>query len=398
MNHSSNNIVYLAHTSRPSTKRTFGIKPADRRSHLYIIGKTGTGKTTLLENIALQDIENGGGITLIDYHGQLAESIAQRIPEHRFSDLRYFDVTGDPMYGYNPLKPVAAERRALAMSGFLEVLQMQWGERAWGQRMEHVLRQTILALLDQPEEMNLEDALRLLHDDDFRKEVAKNITHKPVRDFWFSEFPKYSARYKADAIAPIQSKLSAFLADPKLYTILTGDRERLSFRKIMDEGHILLINLSVGRIGTDTAGLLGGLLTTSIGLAALSRADTPENERRPHELISDEFQHTASKSFISLFPQLRKYMLSMTIAHQYTHQIDDDIRHAILGNVGTMIVFRVGAHDAQFLAPEFAPQFTEHDLINLPNHNIYIKLMVDGAPSKPFSATTLPPCRPDSLL
>lgn len=390
-----NTLTYLARTNRRSDhrlyNRQFGIKAVDRFSHLYVIGKTGTGKTTLLENIALQDIANSEGLTLVDYHGDLVERIAARIPEGRQNDLIYLNVTDDTPYGYNPLKPVSEDRIALAASGLLEVFHMQWGERAWGQRMEHVLRQSVLALLSQPEEMTFPDLLRLLRDNEFRKEIAQHIRHKPVREFWLYEYPKYSFRYKADAIAPIQSKISAFLADPKLYAILTGNQERLSFRRIMDEGKILLVNLSVGQLGTDSAGLLGGLLTTSIGLAALSRSDIPEHERRPHALIADEFQHMTSKSLISLFPQLRKYKLSMAIAHQYVHQIDEDIRHAILGNVGTIIAFRLGAHDARFITPEFQPVFSEQDLINLPNHSIYLKLMIDGAPSRPFSADTLPP-------
>lgn len=387
----NNTLTYLARSNGRYRQNTFGITQHDRMSHIYVIGKTGTGKTTLLENIALQDIRSGRGLTLIDYHGPLVERIAARIPDERAGDVDYFNVTQDTPYGYNPLRPVAANRRALAASGLLEVFHLHWGERAWGQRMEHVFRQAILCLLEQPEEMTLPDILRLLRDDTFRKEAARNVNHEPVREFWLYEYPKYSFRYKADAIAPIQSKVSAFLADPKLYAILTEPRKRLSFRRIMDSGRVLLINLSVGQLGTDSAGLLGGLLTTSIGLAALSRAGIPEEERQPHALIADEFQHMTSKSFISLFPQLRKYKLSMAIAHQYVHQIDEDIRHAILGNVGTLVSFRIGAHDARFIAPEFQPSFGEQDLIRLPNYSIYLKLMIDGTPSKPFSADTLPP-------
>jgi len=279
----------------------------------------------------------------------------------------------------------------LAESGVLEAFHKHWGERAWGQRMEHVFRNALLALLEQPEEMTLLDILRLFQDKDFRKEVGRNVRHKPVRDFWLIEYPKYSSRYQADAIAPIQSKVSAFLADPKLYTILTEPKEPLSFRKIMDSGQILLVNLSVGRLGTDSAGILGGLLNTSVGLAALSRADIHESKRRFHALITDEFQYVTGASFISLFPELRKYKLAMTIAHQYVHQLDEEVRYAILGNVGTLISFRLGAYDASFIAREFQPKFTELDFLNLPNHRIYLKLMIDGTPSRPFSANTLAP-------
>ncbi len=387
----SGRITFLARTNRRNAAKRFGIRKSDRLSHCYVIGKTGAGKTTLLENIAVQDIEHGNGLTLIDYHGDLVDRLAEYVPAARQPDLVYVNPALDTPYGYNPLRPVREEYRALAASGLMEVFRMQWGERAWGQRMEHVLRQALLALFAQPKEHTLEDALLLLRSGSFRKQVAQNISHQPVRDFWLHEYPKYSFRYKADAIAPIQSKVAAFLADPRLHRILTRPQKPLSFRRIMDEGKILLVNLSVGRLGRDTSSLFGGLLTTSIGLAALSRADIPERERRFHSVISDEFQHTTTKSVVELFPTLRKFAISMTIAHQYVHQIDDDVRHSILGNVGTIISFRLGAEDAKSLAPEFAPVFSALDLVNLPNHSIYTKLMIDGAPSKPFSADTLPP-------
>lgn len=384
-------IAYLARTNHRRRYKTFGIKRGDRLSHVYVIGKTGTGKTTLLENIALQSIHNGEGLTLLDYHGDLSERLVQRIPHYRRDDLIYFNTAETTDYGYNPLKRVGADRRALAASGLLEVFHMQWGEKAWGQRMEHVFRNALLCLLSQPDEMTLVDVLRLLRDNTFRKGAAERVQHQPVREFWLEEFPDYSSRYKADAIAPIQSKVSAFLADPKLYTILTKPKRPLSFRKIMDEGRILIINLAVGRLGADSASLLGGLFTTSIGLAGLSRADSPVERRKFHNLIADEFQHMTTASFISLFPQLRKYQLAMTIAHQYAHQIEEHIRYAIFGNVGTMISFRIGGHDAPHLAREFQPRVSEQDLLRLPNHSIVLKLMIDGTPSKPFTADTLPP-------
>ena len=393
-----NPITYLAHTNARQPYRTFGIKAADRLSHVYIIGKTGSGKTTLVENMALQDIRRGEGLTLLDYHGDLADRLAAYIPEHRHGDVIYFDATSETPYGYNPLQCVSPERRAFTASGVLDVLHMQWGERAWGQRMEHVLRNALLALLEQPEEMTLSEVLRLLRDESFRKSAAANVSHEPVRNFWLYEFPKYSSRYQADAIAPIQSKISAFLADPRLHTILTSSKQLISFRDIMDAGRVLIINLSVGKLGTDSARLLGGLIVTSIALAGMSRADTPEQERRPHYLYADEFQYMTTASLVSTFPELRKFGIAVTASHQFIHQIDDDLRYAILGNVGTIISFRLGAHDAPFVALEFEPTFRAEDFMSLPNYDIFIKLMIDGTPSKPFSATTLPPQRHEPRL
>ena len=388
----AHHITYFARTNFRQRGRLFGIKRNDRLSHVYVIGKTGAGKSTLLQNFAQQDIENGEGLTLLDYHGDLVEDVAAHIPHHRRHDVIYFNPTEDTPYGYNPLKRVPPERRALAASGLLDVFHMQWGERAWGQRMEHMFRNVLLALLDQPEDMTLLDVLRLMRDDAFRKAIGSNVRHKPVRDFWLAEFPKYSFRYRPEAIAPIQSKVSAFLADPKLYAILTQSQTPISFRRIMDDGKILLVNLSVGRLGTDTASLLGGLLITSLGLAGLSRADTSEHLRRPHWIYADEFQNAVTESFVGLYPQLRKYKCGMLASHQYTHQLDERIRHAILGNTGTLISFRLGAHDALFIGREFEPAFEPQDFTALPNYAIYVKMMIDGAPSQPFSALTLQPC------
>ena len=387
----SNPITHLAHTNARQPYRRFGIFEADRLSHLYIIGKTGSGKTTLVENMAIQDAEHGEGLTLLDYHGDLAERLVTHIPEHRRNDVIYFDATTNTTYTYNPLKPVAPQYRALAASGVLDVFRMQWDERAWGQRMEHVLRNALLAMLEQPKEMTFLDVLRLLRDDAFRKGVAARVTHKPVRDFWLYEFPKYSVRYKADAIAPIQSKVSAFLADPRLYTILTTTKQPISFRRIMDEGKVLIVNLSVGKLGTDSARLLGGLTIASVALAGMSRAEVPEHKRRPHYLYADEFQYMTTASLVSAYPELRKFRVSVTASHQFIHQLDEDIRYAILGNVGTIISFRLGAHDALFLAREFEPTFHPEHFMSLPNYHILIKLMIEGTPSRPFSATTLPP-------
>ena len=386
-----NSIRYFARTNARQPYRTFGIKGNDRLSHVYIIGKTGTGKSTLLETLVRQDIQSGKGLALVDPHGDLVQRIAEQIPKHRRNDAIYFNVP-DPSqpYGYNPLKRVAPEKRALAASGMLEVFHKTWGERAWGQRLEHILRNALLALLEQPE-ATLLDILRLLRDDVFRKEVARNTANRQVKGFWLYEFPKYSYRYRADAIAPIQSKVGAFLSDPTLFRILTKPERMLHIRKLMDEGKILLVNLAKGKLGEDSTALLGGLLVTTIGLAAFSRADTPEEGRRVFYVYLDEFQNFTTQSMANMLSELRKYRVGMIVAHQYLYQLDEAIRYAVLGNAGTLLSFRLGPKDAAFMAQEFEPRFKTVDLLNLPNYHIYLKLMIDGMPSQPFSAVTLMP-------
>jgi energy-coupling factor transporter ATP-binding protein EcfA2 len=389
MNSSSPNpVTYFGRTLFRDQRQRFGIKRNDRLSHIYVIGKTGAGKSTLLETMMLQDIERGEGFTLLDPHGDLVERIAQAIPAHRRKDVIYFDVS-DPEqpYGYNPLKRVPANKRSLAASGILEVFHKTWGERAWGQRMEHILRNALLLLLDQPE-ANLADLLTLFRDEAFRKNAAKNCGNEQVRDFWLLEYPKYS-RFAAEAVAPIQSKVSAFLSDPTLRRVLTTPKEPIHIRKIMDEGKILLVNLAKGKLGEDSSSLLGGLLVTTIGLAAFSRADIPEKDRRAHWLYVDEFQSFTTLSLANMLSELRKYKVGMTLAHQYLHQLDPDIRHAVLGNAATLISFRLGAQDAAYIAREFSPIFNGTDVLKLQNYHIYLKLLIDGEPSKPFSATTL---------
>jgi type IV secretory pathway TraG/TraD family ATPase VirD4 len=381
-------VAFFAQTNFRNQGKRFGIRKSDRLSHVYIIGKTGTGKSSLLENFVLQDLHRGEGFTLIDPHGDLVERIARSVPKSRQKDIVYFDPS-DPTqpYGYNPLKRVQPDKRALAASGIMEVFRKTWGERAWGQRMEHILRNTLLLLLEQPE-ATLNDVLTLFRDKQYREAAARNCRNAQVRDFWLLEFPKYS-RFAAEAAAPIQSKVSAFLSDPTLCRVLTNPKKPLHIRKLMDDGKILLVNLSKGKLGEDSAALLGGLLVTTIGLAAFSRADIPEWERRPHWLYMDEFQSFTTLSLANMLSELRKYKVGMTLAHQYLHQLDPDIRHAVLGNAGTLISFRLGAQDARYIALEFEPVFHSTDLITLPNYNIYLRLMIDGEPSKPFSAMTM---------
>lgn len=383
-------IAYFARTNFRNQGTRFGIKQSDRLSHIYTIGKTGTGKSTLLETLIRSDIAHGNGLALIDPHGDLVERIAARIPPGRQHSLVYFNVP-DPTqpYGYNPLKRVIPERRPLAASGILEVFKKTWKE-SWGQRLEHILRNALLALLETPN-ATLSDILRLLDDTEFRGRVAHKLTNARVKEFWLKEFANYSYRLRAEAIVPIQNKVGAFLADPTLNRVLTNPQKPVPIRRIMDTGRILLVNLAKGRIGEDASGLLGGLLVTTIGLAAFSRADTLETNRRNFYVYIDEFQNFTTLSIANMASELRKYHIGLTLANQYLHQLDPPIRYAVLGNAGTLISFRLGADDAPHIAREFAPIFSATDLMNLQNHVIYLKLMIDGTPSKPFSATTLPP-------
>ena len=385
----NNPVTYFAQTNARQPYRTFGMKRQDRLSHMYVIGRTGTGKSTLLQTLIEQDVHNGEGLAFVDPHGDTVEQVVRRMPERRRKDVIYFNVA-DPQLGfsYNPLRRVSEQKRPLLASGLLEVFHKIWGERAWGQRMEHILRSALLAMLDQPE-ATLPDIVRLLRDDHFRRRVIENIAHQPVRDFWQYEYSKFSLRYRNDMIAPIVNKIGAFLSDPKLYTILTEQKQPLHFRPIMDEGKILLVNLAKGRIGEDSAGLLGAMLVTTLGLAAFTRQELAPSAREDFWCYLDEFQSFTTLSVANMLSELRKYHFGMIVAHQYLHQLHDDVRHAVLGNTGTLISFRLGAKDASFIAREFAPTFDTIDLLNLPNYDIYVKLMIDGAPSRPFSAVTL---------
>jgi uncharacterized protein DUF87 len=381
---------FFARTNFRNKGIPVGIKQADRLSHMYVIGKTGTGKSTLLETLAMQDIAHGRGMMLIDPHGDLAERVARAVPAHRRQNVIYFNVP-DPAqpFGYNPLKHVREDKISLAASGLMEAFKKMWPD-AWGVRMEHVLRNALLTLLEQPE-ATLGDILLLLNDKSFRSAAVARIRNEQVRQFWITEYDHYPPRLKAEAIAPIQNKVGAFLADPTLRRILTSPAKPLQLRRIMDEGKILIVNLARGQVGEDTASLLGALLITTVALAAFSRAEMQETERRPFFVYLDEFQSFTTRSLATMTAELRKYGIGVIASHQYLTQVEPPVIDAVLGNAGTIIAFRLGPRDAAALAGEFEPKFEATDLVNLPNHQIYLKLIIDGAPSQPFSADTLHP-------
>lgn len=387
-NRSNNPITYIGRTNFRNQRRLFGIKQADRRAHMYIIGKTGTGKSTLLETLVRQDIQNGHGLALLDPHGDLVERVLESVPENRRDQVIYFNVpdSSRPL-GFNPLESVPVSKRSLAASGLLEVFKKIWID-SWGPRLEHILRNALLALLDQPQ-ATLTDVLRLLDDGAFRKLATFHTTNAQVRNFWVREYEGYPARFRSEAIAPIQNKVGAFLADPLLNQILSQPRSTFDLRRVMDEGKMLLVNLAKGKIGEDSASLLGALVVARFGLAGLSRADVPETQRRDFFVYLDEFQSFATLSLATMLSELRKYRVNLILAHQYLSQLEPEMRDAILGNVGTLISFRVGLSDAELLEREFGLPITAQDLVSLPNYHIYVRLMVDGVVTRAFSGETV---------
>ncbi len=355
-----------------------------------MIGKTGAGKSTLIENMIISDINVKHGVALIDPHGDLAENILHFVPESRIQDVIYFN-PADLRYSiaFNPLEEVHPDYHHLVASNLISVLKKAWPE-FWGPRLEHILRNSIMALLEYSGSTLL-DMPRLLTDKEFRIKVLANITNQQVKEFWLFEFEKYSARFRSEAISPILNKIGQFLTSIPLRNIVGQKENTFDIRKVMDEGKILIVNLAKGKIGEGNSSLLGAMMIAKIQLAALSRANLPEEKRKSFYLYVDEFHNFVTLSFADILSESRKYGLSLTLAHQYIEQLDEKIRAAVFGNVGTLISFRVGAEDAKYLSREFHPIFSEADLNNLPNHHVYLKLMIDGVTSKPFSATSLPP-------
>lgn len=382
-------ITPIAITNWRDIRKKFGIKEKNRRGHMYIVGKTGTGKSSLLGNMAISDIRNGSGVALVDPHGDLSDTLLTFVPKERIKDVIYFN-PGDLEYpiALNPLEKIHPDFHHLVVSGLISVFKKIWFE-FWGPRLEHILRHALFTLLEYPGSTLL-DIPRLLTEKEFRMKIVHSITHPHVRAFWLNEFEKYTPWLKSEAVAPILNKMGLFLTSLPLRNIIGQQRNTFRISRVMEEGKILIVNLAKGKIGDDSSSLLGAMLITEIYLAALWRARVPESERRPFYLYVDEFHSFLTLTFADILSEARKYGLNLVLAHQYIHQLHENVRDAIFGNVGTMISFRVGIDDAIYLAKEFRPTFDELDLINLPNHNIYLKLMIDGVTSQPFSATTLP--------
>lgn len=383
-------ITIFAETTFRNQKRKFGIKVDDRRRHMYLIGKTGMGKSTILENMIVEDIRAGRGVAIVDPHGDLAEKIIEFIPSDRINDVVYFNPADmEYPFAFNVVEHVEPHLRHLVASGLLGVFQKLWAD-SWGPRLEYILRNAILAILDYPGSTLLA-VTRMLSDKAFRKKVIEKIQDPVVKGFWVTEFAGYADKFASEAVSPIQNKVGQFLSSSLIRNIVGQVKSSIDVRQIMDEGKILIMNLSKGRIGEDNSELLGSMMITKIQLAAMSRVDMPEKDRKDFYLYVDEFQNFATDSFANILSEARKYRLNLIMAHQYIEQLGEKVKPAVFGNVGTIIVFRVGAVDAEELVKEFTPVFTEEDIVNLPKYEFYLKLMIDGIASDPFSARGLAP-------
>jgi len=377
----------------------FGLYRSDRSRHVYIIGQTGAGKSGLLELFALSDVFHNEGYAIIDPHGDFAVDNMRFIPAHRIKDVVYFNPadTSFPV-GFNPMEVTDPNMKSNTSSEIIGVLKRMFGD-SWGPRLEYILRYTILALLDHPNSTML-DITRMLTDKTFRKQVLASCTDTVVLQFWNIEFASWNDKFAAEAVAPVLNKVGAFTANPIIRNIIGQPKSTFNIRQIMDEGKILIVNLSKGLIGEDNAGILGSFLVTKIQLAAMSRSDIPNIEdRRPFYLYVDEFQNFATDSFATILSEARKYGLNLTVANQYISQMQDTVRDAVFGNVGTSISFRVSADDAPILGKQFEPQFEPNDLLQMHNRHFIINMVIKGEKAPAFSATTLslPPSQTDYL-
>lgn len=377
-------------TSFRNQRTKFGIKALDRMLHFYIIGKTGTGKSTLIENMIYDDIKEGRGVAVVDPHGELIDHILNFIPEERIKDVVYFnpDDREHPL-AFNLLENVDEDMQSIVASGLMSIFTKLWAN-VWSARMEYILRNAILAALAVPN-ATLLSIMRILNDPAYRKYALSYVTDPVVKDFFFNEYDKYDAKFRQEAIAPIQNKVGQFLSSSTIRNLVGQPKSTFNVSEVMDSGKIFLVNLSIGRIGEDNSKLLGSMMITKIQLAAMGRARLQASERRPFYLYVDEFQNFATDSFATILSEARKYNLGLTLVNQYIAQIPEVVADAIFGNVGSMVSFRVGPEDADRLVKQFAPVFEANDLINLPNRQIYVKMAIDGVTSQAFSAHTLPP-------
>ncbi len=385
----NNDVLAIGKSIYRGEEKIFGIKLNDRRRHMYILGKTGSGKTTLLERMAYLDIIKGNGIAYIDPHGESVNRLLHLIPKQRIEDVIYFNPQDiENPIAFNPLQKVPYEKRHLIAYGLLSVFKKIWVDM-WSTRMEYILTNTILALLEWPDSTIL-DINRMLSDDDFRKKVVANLRDVVVKSFWEKEFSRYATNFRTEAIAPIQNKVGQFITSPLIRNIIGQPKSSFDLREIMDRRKILLINLSKGAISAENSALLGGLLISALQLTAFSRIDIPEEERQDFFVYIDEFQEFSTESFVNILAEARKYRLNLILAHQFISQIPPNVQNAIFGNVGTMIIFRIGSADAEILIKEFEGLKVE-DFTNLPNYHAYVKLLVDGQVAGPFLCVTFPP-------
>ena len=383
------NISAFGLTNFRGINHQFGLLRRDRNRHVYVVGQTGAGKSGLLELFALSDTFLNEGYCIIDPHGDFAIDNLHYVPKSRIKDVIYFNPADrEHPVAFNPLEVDDPSRKPNISSEVIGVLKRMFGE-SWGPRLEHILRYTLLALLDRPS-TTLLDISRMLTDKDFRKETLDYCKDVTVLQFWKHEFGQWNEKQVNEAIAPVLNKVGAFTANPIIRNIIGQEKSSFDIRKIMDEGKILVVNLSKGLIGEDNAGILGAFIVTKVQLAAMSRSDIPNVEdRRPFYLYVDEFQNFATESFAVILSEARKYGLNLTVANQYIAQMTDEVRDAVFGNVGTTISFRVSADDAPVLVKQFEPTFEEGDLVQMNNRNFIISMIIDGEKVPAFSATTL---------
>jgi hypothetical protein len=383
-------LTILGKSNFRGSDQVFGIKGLDRRRHIYIIGKTGMGKSTLLENMIFSDIQAGRGLAVVDPHGDLADAVMNFIPARRTNDVVLFDPSDrDFPVAFNMLENIDPNLNSIVSSGLVGIFKKIYGE-SWGPRLEHILRNTILALLEYPNTTML-GIPRMLQDREFRGRVVRKITDPIVHGFWVNEFEKLDPKQRMEAISPILNKVGQFLSSPIIRNILGQPKSAIDLRFAMDHGKIVIVNLSKGKIGEDTSSLLGAMIITKFQLDAMSRANVPEKDRKDFYLYVDEFQNFATDSFATILSEARKYKLNLTMANQYIAQMPEEVRDAVFGNVGSIISFQVGFDDAEYMSGQYGEEVLPNDLVSLSKYTAYTRLLVDGMPSKTFSLDTLPP-------
>jgi len=382
-------VNFFAKALYKNRETIFGIKDKDRTKHIWTVGKTGTGKSTMIANMAIDDLKKGRGLAVIDPHGDLCEILLDYIPRNRINDTIYFNPADKEFpIALNPLEVSKREDAELVVSGLMAIFTKVWSG-VWSARMEYILRNSFMSLSEIPDS-TLADVLKLLANKSYRNNVVRKLKDPALIHFWKEEYDKMPDRLQREAIAPLQNKVGQFVTSPLVRRVIGHPKSSISIDTLMNEGKILIANLSQGRLGEDNSSLLGAMLITKIQLAAMHRVDVPEAQRREFYLYVDEFQNFATESFIKILSEARKYKLALMLANQYMAQIPEEVQKAILGNAGTLVTFTVGAEDALIIHKEYASVFSEGDLVNLSRFQIATKLMIEGEVSRPFLAHTLP--------
>lgn len=383
------NINFFARTMFKNQDTIFGIKDMDRHRHIWAIGKTGTGKSTLIANMAIDDFKKDRGVAVLDPHGDLSDTLLDYVPSRRINDVIYFNPADKEFpISINPLEVQTKEEAELVVSGLMAIFTKVWAN-VWSARMEYILRNSFLTLAEVPNS-TLSDVLQIISDQSYRNKVVDKLKDQSLVHFWKNEFDKMPEKLQKEAIAPIQNKVGQFVTSPMIRRIISSPKSTVSLDDVMNKGKILIANLSQGRLGEDNSSLLGAMLVIKLQLIAMRRVDIPEEDRRDFYLYIDEFQNFATSSFIKILSEARKYHLSVILANQYMAQIPEEVQKAILGNAATEITFALGASDAEILHKEFSEVFSQGDLVNLSRFQIAIKMMINGQTSRPFLATTLP--------